>query len=65
MGETRTHRLTLNDLRKAGLPVVPGRAYVRKAWLPKRRLSLAALHRKLATFRGSLAGELARARDEG
>ena len=65
MAHIQTHQITLHDLRKAGLPVVSGRAYVRKEWLPKRRLSLATLHRKLATFRGSLAEELARAREEG
>ena len=65
MSYVRDHQLTMKDLQKAGLPIVPGRVYVRKEWLPKRRLSLQALHRKLATFRGSLADEIARSREEG
>jgi len=65
MAKVKNHHVTIRDLQKTGLPVVPGRAYVRKAWLPKRRLSIEALHRKLATFHGSLADEIARARDEG
>jgi len=65
MSKVRERQVTIKDLQKAGLPIVPGRVYVRKEWLPKRRFSIETLHRKLATFRGSLADEIARARDEG
>ena len=65
MAKLKDRRMTVKDFQKLGLAVVPGRVYVRKEWLPKRRLSLEALHRKLATFHGSLADEVGRARDEG
>jgi hypothetical protein len=57
--------LTIRDLQKAGMAVVPGRVYVHKEWVPKHPLSLQALHKKCSVFRGSLAEEIARTRDEG
>jgi len=65
MAKTKNHRATLASLQKGGLSVVPGRLYVYQEWLPRHPQSLEALHRKLAVFRGSLADEIARARDEG
>lgn len=62
---TEIHRVTLKDLQRAGLPVVEGRVYVRKDWVPKRPISLAALYHKLAKFPGSLAEEIAHLREEG
>ena len=65
MAKVKERQLTIHELQQAGLSVVPGRTYVRKEWLPKRHISLQALHRKLAKFTGSLADEISRARDEG
>jgi hypothetical protein len=65
MAKTKHRRVTIASLQRAGLPVVRGKVYVHREWMPTHRISLAALHRKLAMFRGSLAEEIARAREEG
>ena len=65
MAKIKQQRVTIASLQRAGLPVVRGKVYVRPEWIPTHRISLAALHRKLAAFRGSLAEEIARAREEG
>ena len=65
MSVVKHRRSTIRHLQELGLPVVAGRSYVRKEWLPKHPVSLETLHRKLAVFRGSLAEELAHLREEG
>lgn len=55
----------IEALRKAGVPIIRGKDLVPSVYILRRRVSLKAVHRALAPFKGNLAEEVARMRDEG
>lgn len=64
MRHVKDRHVTLHDLQKMGYPIIPGSAYVPAEWLPKKPVSLAAVRRRLAKIKGSLAETVADIRDQ-
>ncbi len=59
------HRpMTVGDLQQLGYQLVLGHAYVPKALVPKKPVSLAHVRRRLAKIKGSLAQTIATIRVE-
>ena len=56
--------LTIRDLRREGMPIVPGSDYVPKSSLPKKVLSLQEIHKRLSKVKGALAETISRMREE-
>jgi len=64
MAKVHHPAVTIKDLQKMGYPVIPGKDYIPKEWLPKKPISLEAVRRRLAKIKGSLAQTVADMRDE-
>lgn len=63
MAKVYTHQPTIRELRQRGIPIHPGKEYV-KAWPhPKRKVSLERVQAILAKIPGSLAEEISQMRD--
>lgn len=60
----KIRHITIKDLQKAGIPVIPGNEYIPKKWLPKRPISLQEVHKRLSKIKGSLAEDIAQMREE-
>ena len=60
----KTHHSSLETLRRAGVPIIRGKDLVPASYIFRKRVSLKAVHRALASFKGSLAEEVTRMRDE-
>lgn len=57
-------RVTIQELRRKGLPVVPGSEYIPKSWIPKKVPTLQEIHKRLSKIKGDLAEEIGRMREE-
>ena len=64
MAVTKHRHVTVKDLQKLGYPIILGRDYIPKEWLPKKTVSLETVRRRLAKIKGSLAETVAQMRDE-
>lgn len=54
----------IEALRRAGVPILKGRDFIPASYILRKRVSLKAVHRALASFKGSLAEEVSRMREE-
>ena len=54
----------IEALRRAGVPIVRGKDFIPPSYILRQQVSLKAVHRALASFKGSLAEELSRMREE-
>jgi len=61
----KTRWSRIDALRKAGVPILRGKDLIPASYILRKRVSLKTVHRALASFKGSLAEELAHMRDEG
>lgn len=59
------HRSRIEALRRAGVPIIRGREFIPPSYILRKQVSLKAVHRALASFKGSLAEEVSRMREEG
>jgi len=61
----KVKRSRIDALRRAGVPIINGRTFIPASYILRKRVSLKAVHRALASFKGSLAEEVSRMREEG
>ena len=60
----KIHHSSIEALRRAGIPIIRGKELIPASYILRKRVSLKAVHRALASFKGSFAEEVARMRDE-
>lgn len=64
MAKVKNRRMTIRDLQRAGIPVKPARRYLPKDWRRYPATSLERMQAILAKFKGSLAEEVVRLRED-
>ena len=64
MTKLSAHRMTIEELRQAGIPIHSGKEYFKHWPKPKRRVSLERVQAILSKIPDSLAEEISRMRNE-
>ena len=63
MATIREH-ISIKEIQRRGISIIPGNKYIPKSWIPKRAPALSEIRKRLAKIKGSLAETVAQIRDE-